>query len=250
MLSSVRNASRILKAFDVSHPEWGIAELSRVFAIPKSTVHQLVCSMVEEGVLVRVEPQGRYRLHLNLFSLSQQMVQDLELVREAEPFLRSLVQMSGETVHLTAYADGDVVFVCKLEGDQPMRLFSMVGKRAPAHAAASGKAMLAYWPEELERLIQEGLRSLTSHTIRTGEALRLDLAEVRRRGYAINREEVDVGVASVGAPIRNYEGEVMAAISVAGPIHRLQPRIERLGDLAKATAYHVSERMGYRLGVR
>ena len=161
--------------------------------------------------------------------------------------MRRLLETSGETVNMGIENDGYVVFVSQMECHHSIRAFHRPGARAPMHATSLGKAILASLTEQdvSERLRQSGMPRLTSRTITDPDALLSELAAVRRRGWAIDDQEVSDGLRCVGAAIYNEHGETLAAISIAGPIVRMSDdRVDELGPMVKRAAAEITERVG------
>jgi IclR family KDG regulon transcriptional repressor len=247
---AVLHAVRLLEAFVDGPAEYGISELSRQVGLSKSTVHRLVATLVEVGWLERNPTTDKYRLGLKLFELGSAVTARLEVRECALPAMHDLMQRVGETVHL-AILDGDhVVYAAKVESQQAIRLFTLVGGHGPAHCTGVGKVLLAHAPAAVvEQVVAAGLPAFTPHTITEPPTLRAHLAEVRRQGYALNLEESELGLVSVAAPVRDHSGTVVAGLSVAGPSHRL-PSAKLPGLIAQTmeAAEEVSRRMGYRNG--
>lgn len=247
MLTSVRNIAIILRTFRLDEPELSLSELARAVNMPKSTVYKLVCTLMASGFLQKDDGSGKYRPSIRMFEMSQSILNHIDLVREATPFIKLLAKQSGETTHLTYYENGETIWVLKVENPFFVQLYSRVGRRAPAAATASGKAILACLPpQELQRVLIQGWKTLTEKTALNDESLLKDLEQIRRNGYAVQVEEVDMGIASVGAAIFDYRECPVAGISLAGPVSRFTPdNIRRFGRLAKETAFAISERIGY-----
>jgi DNA-binding IclR family transcriptional regulator len=221
-LSSVANSLRLIRAFSEDHYEIGISDLAKRLGLAKSTVHRLASTLLDEGMLEQNAGDGKYRLGLALFELGTLVRRKMDFTMEARPFLRALMEKTGETVHLAILDHDSVLYVISLESKQALRMGSKVGTRVPVHATAVGKALLAFQPEEeIARIVARGLPASAPNTIVDSKALQRELALVRARSYAEDDEESEVGLRSVAAPIRNDSGAVIAAISIAGPVHRM-----------------------------
>ena len=246
-LSSVANALRLVKAFSEDHYEIGISDLAKRLGLAKSTVHRLASTLLEQGMLEQNAGDGKYRLGLALFELGTLVRRKMDFTVEARPFLRMLMEKTGETVHLAILDRDSVLYIITHESKQALRMGSKVGTRAPVHSTAVGKALLAFQPEEeIARLIARGLPPSTTSTIVDGKALQRELAQVRARNYAVDDEESELGLRAIAAPIRGDSGNVVAAISIAGPVHRMTKKA-LLGwarELVGA-ADAVSQRLGW-----
>jgi IclR family transcriptional regulator, KDG regulon repressor len=245
-LSSVANSLRLIKAFSEDHYEIGISDLAKRLGLAKSTVHRLASTLLDQGMLEQNAGDGKYRLGLTLFELGALVRRKMDFTMEARPYLRTLIEKTGETVHLAILDHDSVLYIISLESKQALRMGSKVGTRAPVHATAVGKALLAFQPEEeIARIIARGLPVSAPNTIVDAKALQRELALVRSRNYAVDDEESEVGLRSIAAPIRSDSG-VVAAISIAGPVHRMTKKmllgwVRELVEAADA----VSRRLGW-----
>lgn len=232
---------RLLDAFGPTDTELTLAQLSARTRLPKPTAHRLVAELVAWGGLERTE--GGYRLGMNLFVLGQRVPRQRGLREAALPYLEDLYEATHENIHLTVFDATDTLFLEKVTGRRSMPIVSRVGGRLPAHCTASGKVFLAMGPPAyLRRVIEDGLPRLTSRTIIMPGLLRRDLARTLDRGYGINREESEVGVVAVAAPVLDpHSRNVLAAISIAGSAHRLD--LERLAPAVRTAALSLSREM-------
>jgi len=253
LLSSVLSAARLLSEFSAEDRELGVSELARRLGLGKSTVHRLLVTLCAGHLLERNPRTGRYRLGLRMYELGALVSVHMDLHDAAAPFLGEVRNRTGETVQVGVLDGREVVYVERLESTQTIRLFGRVGHRVLAHCTSTGKVLLAHLSEsELERLLDGWvLESRTPYTITDADALRDELARVRRRGYGENVQEAEMGVASVAAPIRDSSGEVVAALSVAGPVMRLDGRsMSRFASVAREAADAISHRLGHRVRPR
>ncbi|MEP7206490.1 MAG: IclR family transcriptional regulator [Casimicrobiaceae bacterium] len=245
-LSSVANSIRLLKAFSDDEYEVGISNLAKRLGLAKSTVHRLASTLIEAGMLEQNPDTGRYRLGLALFELGSLVRRKMDVSSEAKPYLKTLREKTGETVHLAILDHASVLFINNLESEHAVRMSVNVGVRAPAHCTAVGKALLAYQaPEVVERASIE-LVGRTPKTISSASELRQDLATVRARGYAIDDEELETGLRCIAAPIRDHAGNVVASTSVAGPAQRMTKKVlTAFAADVIAAADAISARLGY-----
>jgi len=246
-LSSVANSLRLIRAFSEDHYEIGISDLAKRLGLAKSTVHRLASTLLDQGMLEQNAGDSKYRLGLALFELGTLVRRKMDFTTEARPFLRALMEKTGETVHLAILDHDSVLYIITHESKQALRMGSKVGTRAPVHSTAVGKALLAFQPdEEVARIIARGLPASAPNTVVDGRVLVRELALVRARNYAVDDEESEVGLRSIAAPIRSDSGNVVAAISIAGPVHRMT-RKTLLGWVRELTsaADAVSQRLGW-----
>lgn len=246
-LSSVANSIRLLKAFTDDEFELGVSSLAKRLGLAKSTVHRLASTLIKDDMLEQDRETGKYRLGIALFELGARVRRKMNVFNEAQFALKDLVEKTGETAHLTVLDHASVLYLYKVESRQAIRMKSVLGARVPAHASADGKALLAYLSNDrVAAIAVTGLAAVTTKTITDLPLLMADLAQVRLRGYALDDEETEVGLRGIAAPIRDNSGEVVAAISVAGPVQRLTKKVV-LSQAPKvvAAAEAISARLGY-----
>ncbi len=241
---AVKTVNRLVEILDsfASHPSgWSLVELSEHLGIPKSTLHRFLFALEIHGILHRDPSDRRWRLGYRplLWGRGAANYGALRLI--ARPIMESLAAETGETVLLTVYQNGEVVFIEKVDSTHAVRLAVDVGTRRPPHAGASSKVLMAFLPPgEIEAIIQRGLPRLSPNTITDPQALRTELARIREQGYAISVEETDAGAWGVATPIRNSRGEVIAAIGIAGPTFRLtEEHIQKYIRLCRQAAEQI-----------
>jgi len=246
-LSSVANALRLTKAFSEQEYEMGISALAARLGLAKSTVHRLATTLVEYDMLEQNRETGKYRLGLAFFELGTLVRRKMDTATEAQGEIHALADSSGETVQLAILDHLTVLYIRIRESRQAVRLSSGLGSRAPAHCTGVGKALLAFQPAEVvQQVIDAGLKRHTVNTITEPDALRAELASIRGRGYAIDDEEIEVGLRCVAAPIRDHSGQVVAAISVAAPVQRMSKKtVQTTIPSVVAAAENISRRLGY-----
>jgi IclR family transcriptional regulator, KDG regulon repressor len=250
-LSSVRNAARLLKEFSHGSREIGVTELSRRLGIGKSTAHRLLNTLADEGLLERDPDSGAYRLGLAMYELGASVSTHADLHEACAPILDQLRNATRETVQVGVLDGHEVVYVERRESPQTLRLFGRVGFRNDAHCTSTGKLLLAYLPpDRLDAALRDWpLPIKTPFTIHDEAVLRAQLEVIRSRGWAENVNEAEVGVASIAAPIRNGVGEVVAAVSVAGPVQRLNgDSLKRFARPCMEAGLAISRRLGHRDG--
>ena len=248
MHQTLQKAARVLNLFSVQHPEWHVGEVARALELPKSTTSEMLSSLAAQGLLRRTGP-GHYRLGWRLLELGQTLLQTTEFRTEARTVMQELVASWGETTHLAAMEAGQVIYIEKLQGTQAIQISqSGIGVRLAAHCSGVGKILLAHmpWSEVAAIVEQHGLPTLTPKTITTLEHLAAELASVHQRGYAYDIEEVMPDLCCVAAPIHDFEGKVIAAISLSVPAFRFYPCQVRYTRAIVEAAEQVSKNLGYR----
>ncbi len=188
-----------------------------------------------------------YRLGLKLLELGSVVLANMEVHREALPFIEELVRETGETVHLGVFDGTQVVSIEKMDSPHGLASNITIGKGAPAYCTGVGKALLAFQPEAVvDHVCRLGLVAYTPQTITDPAKLRKELAQVRAQGYAVDNTEHQPDVRCVAAPIRNYTGNVIASLSVSGPATRIpKERIPALAARVREVARQLSLRLGY-----
>ena len=246
-LSSVANAIRLTKAFSESEFEMGISALASRLGLAKSTVHRLATTLVEYDILEQNRETGKYRLGLALFELGTLVRRKMDAASASHNEITALAESTGETVQLAILDHLSVLYIRIRESKQAVRMSSSLGSRAPAHCTSVGKALLAHQSQELvDQVIENGLKRYTVNTITEPAQLKEELASVRARGYAVDDEEIEVGLRCVAAPIRDHSGHVVAAISVAAPVQRMTKKnIQSTVPGVVAAAEAISRRLGY-----
>ncbi len=251
----VKSASRSLDILEylASHPAGvNLTEIHQFLAIPLSSLHNIIMTMVQKGYLTRDETTLSYRLGPKIGQLASSYYEQVDLIRISEPYMNQLARLSGETASLTVLRDDFIVFIHKVVGDGVQQIVNPVGTTLAAHATGSGKAMLAYIPEgELDRLYpSEFLKSYSQNTISTKSKLKEELRKIALDGYAFDNEESAHGIWAVASCIRDRHGYPMAAISIAGLIGRIrlknftewiEPLRETTGQLSFALGFNQRE---------
>lgn len=244
---AVERALDVLLAFADQGGDLGITELSRHLGLPKPTVYRFVEALARRDLLARDSQRRRYRLGLSALRLGSAYLRDLDVRRVALPVMQELARATGETVDLNIVRGYHRVCIEKVESDQAIRHFVELGRPLPLYAGASGKVLLAWMePADMEAVIAAGLPPLTPRTVTDPGRLRADLAEIRRRGYAISVGERVAGASAVSAPVRDASRRVVAGLTISGPTYRLTPtRLRRFSGLVRRGAAKISAGLGY-----
>lgn len=224
----------------------GVTELANELGINKSNVHRLLQALVELGYVRQDPDQSTYAATIRIWELGVAVLQNLDLRRIAEPVMQWLLARSRETVHLSLLEGDEVVYVHKLDSPEPVRAYSEIGGRAPAHCVATGKAMLAWRGQAQLEVYARQLRAYTPRTITRPAEFLLEMDRIRRSGFALNRGEWRESVGGVAAPIRDPSGGVIAAIGVSGPIERMKRSAQKVfaADVCEAASRLTAELAG------
>ncbi len=217
-IQSVDRALLLLETIAETGGEATLTELATRTGLNISTCHHLLATLIQRGFAAKVPGRRLYALGARILYLGHACLQ-VDLPRRAQPFIERISQATGETVHLAALQGDAVVTLLMREARHAVRVDTgTVGKSDAAHATATGKAMLAWLPEdEIRRILAGGMERFTETTITDFSALVEELRLVRRNGFALDREEFQPGVTCVGAAIRDHAGAVVGAISASAP---------------------------------
>ena len=247
-LSSVTTAMRLLKTFSEGEVEIGVTSLAKRLGVAKSTIYRLASTLVSEGMLEQNKENDKYRLGIALFGLGALVRQRMDVSNEARSHIFALREATNETVHLAIMDGMDIMYVYDLESTQAIRMRANLGDRKPLFCSSEGRAMLAFYGEDkIAKVLAGPLPQRTAKTVTEPKKLAKALAEVRSAGFAFEDEQCETGMRSVAAPIRDGDGNVVAAVGIAGPVERLSDEVlARYAPLVVETADTISGRLGYR----
>jgi len=223
------------------------SELSRTLKVPKSSASYILRALERSGYLRK--EQSKYKIGLKLLSLRHSALESLDVREIAQPFLRGLVERTGQTGHVAILDGCEAVYVEKVDAPSFIKMDTWIGRRMDVHSTSVGKAMAAYLPEERVRGIveQRPLRRHTEFTITTFTGFIAELQKVRRNGYAVDDEENSLGLRCVAAPIFGAEGGVEASIGVSGIVTQMKPtEVPKIADQVVETARQISKKMGWK----
>ena len=247
-IGSVQRAVDILNLFDSQAPELGTTEIARALGLHKSTAASLVSTLAANGFLNQNPDTRKYRLGLKLVERAFAMLDQVEIRQIAYPCLQELRNQWNETVNLAILDGADVVYIERMLGTKALGMRSEVGRRAPAHSTALGKAILACWPiTDVKTFVTlHGLPSVTPQTITDPDKFFAELDKVREQGYAVDDEENEIGGRCIAVPIFDHTGKAIAAISISAPTARLpMSDVPQAGAMVRETAKAISRGLGY-----
>lgn len=249
IIQAVDHALDLLEQFHDDVDELGVTELSKRLKLHKNNVFRLLATLESRGYIEQNKVTENYRLGLKTLELGQTFIKQMGLLRQSRPVLEWLVKECNETAYVAILKEQSIVYLDVVETDLTVRVVPRVGSRLPAYCTAAGKVQIAYMPEEeFEAFFPaRELKSFTPNTITDRELLRKHLKDVAEQGYAIDNEELDVGVRCVGAPIRDYTRRIIGAVSLSGPSMRFtDERMEKeLIPLVKQAAEEISMKLGF-----
>ncbi|WP_431284885.1 IclR family transcriptional regulator [Humitalea sp. 24SJ18S-53] len=235
----------LLEALARSPRPRGVSDLARELAMTKSNAYRLLQTLAAAGFVARDGDSAAYAASLKLWELGVAVVGRIDVRQVAHPHLTQLAEATGETVHLSILDRHDVLYVDKVESSQPVRAYSSVGGRAPAHCVATGKALLAHAPAAQVAQVLSRLEPHTPKTITDPAVMERELARIRAEGWAANLGEWRETVCGIAAPVRDSRGEVVAAVGISGPTERLRPRqMKAMAPVVVAAAAAISRQLG------
>jgi DNA-binding IclR family transcriptional regulator len=241
-------AAAVVDLLAESDQPMSLTEMSGELNIAKSTLHGILATLNDIGYVNKDPESGDYRLGLHLFELGNVISRKLDERRIAAPYMRTLADKTGETVHLAVLEDGEVLYISKQESNNSIRIITESGLKLPVHCSGLGKALLSgLTDEEITDLLgKKGMAKYTETTITNVKDFLAEMGKVRCKGYASDKQEFMIGLRCVAAPIHNINGKVTCAISISGPISRMT------GDLLEAKRAHlmkaaraISGKLGY-----
>jgi DNA-binding IclR family transcriptional regulator len=250
--NSIDKALTILSAFAPYNNEMGTIEISRKLGFHKATVSRILLNLTRHGFLHQNPKTKKFILGPTILTLAGTVRQSLNnnMLHIAKPFVDDLRDKIKETVILEVISGENTIIVYIAEGPRPIRIAGTVGDILPAHVAAGAKAILAFSsPSVWKRFFNAKLPSFTENTITDPKVLHEQFEDIRRQGFAFDKEEHDIGINAIGAPIFNNEDEPVAAIVVAGPTQRItRDNDSSYVPKVKETAAKISAQLYYTNG--
>jgi IclR family KDG regulon transcriptional repressor len=242
-MNEIQSLARGLKILDLlgqSQDGISITELAEILSVDKGSASRLVSTLARYGYAEKDEVTRRYHLGSQVVSLSRSVLTRLPLREAAKPFLRQMMERTGECAHLAVPAQGRVLYIDQVESPATLRVNAQVGTMNPLHCTALGKALLAFGDVE----IPDTLERYTPQTIKSKRALQQHLDEIRQTGYAVDDEEFDNGVRCIAVPLFDFRGKAVGSIGISGPASRVTH--ERLPELA-ATVIEIGKALSERM---
>ncbi|RPK13152.1 hypothetical protein FH5_03358 [Priestia endophytica] len=246
--STLENALHVLELFSVEEPELGISEIANQLGIANSTAYRLVTSLRSEGFITKDAHTNLYRLGTSILALGNVIIKQSKVYNISQSILKSLVQQTNETAHIAVLREFEAMYLNKIVCSHPVRLLSYIGKCNPVHCTSTGQVLLAHQSKPfIEELFQKKLQRYTSKTIIDPASLLDRLQKIKKQGYALSVEELHKGVSSISAPIYNLKGNVIASVTIAGPVQRMNNNMT--SNLIKSviqSANEISQLLHYR----
>lgn len=237
---------RILEILCVRPAGLGVTELANEMNADKGNLHRLLNVLKETGYVDQDAASKRYTATVQIVSLAGSVLRNLDLLEIARPTMRELREVTGETIHLARRTQQGGIYIAQERPFSRLSVETEIGAVVPLYCTSTGKALYADTPrDQLEDLLEAPFEAHTLRTHRTVEALIADLGEVRRRGYAVDDEEFNIGIRCLAAPISDMHGVTVASLGLSGPADRITlERIEQLGIAVRTAANKITTALG------
>ena len=243
-LQTVDRALAVLEMLAIQ--PMNIQELEVKTGWNRTSVTRLVQTLAAREYIEKSETSNRYRIGLKVVEIGSIRLNQMELKTEAIPFLRELSQKLNQVCHMGQLSHGEVVYIEKIEPIASIRMYSAIGKRVPMHTTALGKMLASDLADDevLSILERKGMRRYTDHTIVDEKAYLEEIARVRSQGYATDNAENEADIYCIAAPVKDYRGSIIAAISTTNITNKRPPDAEVIASV-QSTGLNISRRMGY-----
>ena len=243
-LQTVDRALAVLEMLAIQ--PMSIPELEAKTGLNRTTVTRLVQTLAAREYIEKLDQTNQYRIGLKVVEIGSVRLNQMELKTEAIPYMRALSQKLNQVCHMGQLSDGEVVYIEKIEPIASIRMYSAIGKRVPMHTTSLGKMLASGLTDEaiLAILEKKGMRRYTEATMVDKNAYLEEIAKVRKQGYAMDNAENEVDIYCIAAPVRDYRGQMIAAISTTNTTHKRPPDAGVI-EMVKSTALSISARMGY-----
>ncbi|MHB8087096.1 MAG: IclR family transcriptional regulator [Anaerolineaceae bacterium] len=241
-IQSLARGLRILDILGESPNGVSVTELAEQLELDKGSASRLLSTLANYAYAEKDPVSRRYSLGPQVVTLSRSLLAKLPLRDVAKPFLRELMEKSGECSHVAILSQGRVLYIDQVESAASLRVNAEVGSLSPLHCTALGKAMLAFGrtplPQKLERF--------TDNTLTSADALKKNLELVREQGFAMDNEEFDLGVRCIAAPVFDYRDKVIGSIGISGPVTRMTAKaMPHFAELVIKVSQALSEKMRF-----
>ena len=246
-VQSIDRALDIIEVLAVEESGLGVTEIASRVGLHKSTAYRIIETLYNRGYLNKTQ-DNHYKIGLKLIEAVSCYINSLELETQARPYVAQITAELGLTSHLGVLEGEKVVYIEKMDVFSSVRMYSQIGLRMHAYCSSLGKCMLSgYSRKELGEVMKDcSFIKFTPNTISNIEELQKEMLKVRKQGWAMDDEEYEIGHRCIGAPIYDYRGEIIAAISASGDKHILtDDRIEPVAEYVTKVALEISRGLGY-----
>ena len=241
-IQSLARGLRILDLLSQTQDGVSITELAEALLIDKGSASRLVATLANSGYAEKDEVTRRFHLGPQVVTLSRSVLTRLPLREAAKPFLRQMMERTGECAHLAVAAQGKVLYIDQVESPATLRVNAQIGTMNPLHCTALGKVLLAFG----DTPIPDSLESHTPRTITNPQALQFELVQIRRQGYALDDEEFDAGIRCIAVPAIDFRGKLSGSLGISGPSTRItHERLPELSAILVEIGQALSERLSF-----
>lgn len=248
LIQSVDRALQIIECFSKKDNELGVTEIANRLHLHKSTTFGLLTTLENRQYLTQNLENGKYSLGIKLFELGKLVEDGMDLRKICLPYLKELVDKYDETAHLAMRNGNEATYIEKVEGESGIKMGSQLGKRVYMYCTGAGKAILAFMTdEEINNIIKNArFTQFTCNTITEPDKLKDELRKIRKAGYSVDNEEIELGLRCIAAPIMDYSKAPVGSISIAGPTSRMgDEKVYSISKDLKYIADKISETLGY-----
>ena len=246
-VQSLTRGLSILECLARAEGGLSLTDIAHRVTLPPSTAHRLLSTLERGGYVYQAGELGKWYVGLHAFTVGSSFLASRDWVAQSHPYMRRLMEQSGETANLAILDGTEAVFIDQVQCRETMRTIVRLGSRVPLHASGVGKAIFAALPDEqIEAILKvKGLQRITENTITAPETMWASLRVIRQRGFSFDDEEHLIGTRCVASPIYDEHAEVLGAISLAGPVSRLPDhRIKQLGPVVAHIAEDITKILG------
>lgn len=226
-----------------------ISRLAEQVGLTKSTVHRLLATLTNMNYTIKDEETDKYKIGLQVLFLSRNLINNINVVTIAKPFLEKLCQEVNETIHLCIEDRGEVIYIDKIESNQTIRMYSRIGSRAPIYCTAVGKVLLSGMDQDKKNETISKMKFIpkTPTTITSKEEFLEEIEKVDSQGYALDNSENEASLMCIAFPIFDHNGKIIASFSVSGPNNRVTPELieTTLIGKMKQCSIEISRNLGY-----
>jgi IclR family acetate operon transcriptional repressor len=248
-VQSLTRGLSILEALARAEGGLTLTDVAQRVGLPPSTAHRLLATLEKMRYVFQAGDLGLWYVGLQAFTVGSTFLAARDWVAQSHPYMRRLMEQSGETANLAILDGTEAVFIDQVQCRETMRTIVRLGSRVPLHASGVGKAIFASLPDEqIDAILKvKGVPRITDNTITSAETMWASLRVIRQRGWSFDDEEHLVGTRCVASPIYDEHAESLGAISLAGPVSRLpDARIKQLGPIVAHIAEDITRRVGGR----
>lgn len=250
LIQSVDRALCILEILSDYEDGLGIAEISEKASLHKSTVYRILNTLMCKGYVNHDIVKNKYLLTFKLFEMGNKKIEKINLVAVAHPYLKELMEKTGEVVHIAVREESELIYVDKLEPKKSIIMYTRIGMRKQMYCTSMGKAIMAELTEEEVQDIwnRSDIQRYTDNTIVSLSDLKNNLKEVKNKGYALDNQEVENGIICIGAILKDHKSKICGSISVSGTVMSItEDRFQEISrDILECTN-KISKELGYKI---